>query len=136
MNVYFNVSLTLIAIANRHDFNDEFEEDSGFIMSQPDWRNDSVVDCWKTYAEAAFSKLNFFLVNLTCLTLGALSDGIARPVGQKKSANTKSNIKLELDGNDLPILPDHIPDNRADAEATIRQFLNGYYSKSKCRNFA
>lgn len=70
------------------------------------------------------------VVNVASLTLGTCSDGIAKPEGKKKSTNPKSDVKLELDENDLPILPDGIPDNRADAEATVRQFLNGYYRES------
>jgi hypothetical protein len=50
---------------------------------------------------------------------------------QKKSrSKIKSSFILEVDDDDLPILPADIPESRNDVESVIRQFFTGYYSGS------
>lgn len=54
---------------------------------------------------------------------GKTGEGI--PVKGKKKA--RSDIRLDVDEDNLPLLPEETPTSRVDVDAVVRQFITGHY---------
>jgi hypothetical protein len=87
----------------RHNFNEDLGH-KGFPMAQTNWNSGPVFDAWSSYAQVAFGMYHPIFAS-THQGLPSIVDSDLADVPVKEKTN-RSDIKLPLDKNGLPILLD------------------------------